>query len=592
MAKRKYDNLKELYDELIATRSEYEPTWLDISRYVGIGVSPEYSHSSQPKGQNRDEYIDDPTAALSTMQAADYLQGIFWGTGEDALALEPADWILQQIDKSTIAPYFKFRSEQLLKNMNHSEAGLNAAFKCYFPDQVSFGTSGVGAFRNSEYVNKREETPYIFRSYGVDNIAIDEGKNGLVNTIFVTYHWRVSRILAEFEDIQDELPKKIKDAAEKKNYNEEFTIIQAIYPREDFQPELKGKRGAKYRCSWFAKDDGRKIFYEEDYRKIPIAIARAIKVRGEIYGRSSGTILINSIKAVNYMFSKTIEILEKMASPSLGTWNNALFGDSALDTSADGLVVFNQAMMGQQQAPVFPIHDVGNPEGIIKVLLPYLNDKIATGFKIDVLLDFSGAKDMTAREAMMRYNIRGRSLSGIMQQQKVEMGEPLVHRCIQLEDDNGLAGVNPHLFKDLADAAKKANNAAVIIPEIVIKAMAEGRQWYKIKWNNELERLSKTQAMERVIQAVNSILLIGSAFPQIVEAVKWYEIWKDVNKYLGVDYIKDEKEFEKLMKEQIEIKKGMLQIEAAKAGAEIGKNTAAGKKNAAEANAVNGGKTA
>jgi hypothetical protein len=592
MSRRKFDNLKGLYDELISARAEYEPIWFDISRYVGISVSPEYTHSRQPKGQERDQYVDDPTAALSVNQAADYLQGIFWGTGEDALSLEPADWVLQRSDRTYLCDYFKFRTDQLLNNMNHSESGLNSAMKCFFPDQVAFGNSGIGAFKNSEFENGREETPYIFRSYGVDNTAIDEGRNGLVEVIFVTHQWRVSRIVSEFEEVFDDLPKVIKEAYANNKLNEEFTIIQAVYPREDFQPHLKGKRGAKYKGSWFMKDDSKKVFFEEDYRKKPIAFARAIKIRGEIWGRSSGTILINSIKAVNYMFSKTVEILEKMASPSLGIWNNSLFGDSALDTSADGLVVFNQAMMGNAQTPVFPIHDVGNPEGIIKVLLPYLNDKIATGFKIDVLLDFSGAKEMTARESMMRYNIRGRSLSGILQQIKIEEGEPLVHRCIQLEDDMGLAGVDPYADEGLAKLAKAANNAKVIIPDIVLQAMKEGRQWYKIKWNNELDRLSKTQAMERVIQAVNAILLIGSAFPTIIEAVKWYDIWRDVNKYLGVDYIKDEKEFEAIIKKQIEMREGMMQIEAMKAGATIGKDTASAKKNAAESKSINSGAAA
>lgn len=591
MAKRKFDNIKELYDELTTARSEYEPLWLDIARFVGISVSPQYTNSRQAKGQSRDEYIDDPSAALAVQQAADYLQGIFWGTGEDALTLEPSDWVLQRADKTLLNDYFKFRTSQLLKNMNHSESGLNAAQKCYFPDQVAFGTSGIGAFKNSEFETGREETPYTFVSYGVDNLAIDEGKNGLVEVIFVTHQWRVSRIVSEFQEAYDNLPKRIREAYEKKDMNQEFKVVQAIYPREEFQPHLKGKKGTKYRGSWFVYDDENRIFFEEDYRKKPAAIARAIKVRGEVYGRSSGTMLINTIKSVNYMFSKVIEILEKMASPALGMFNNATIGDSAFDTSSDGLVVFNQAMQGQAQLPVFPIHEVGNPEGIIKVLLPYLTDKIATGFKTDILLDFASSKEMTARESMMRYNIRGRSLSGILQQQKIEMGEPLVHRCIQIEDDNGLAGVNPN-DTSLVKMAQDANRAQVIIPAVVLQAMEQGKQWYCIKWNNELDRLSKTQAMERVLQAVNSVALIATVFPQIIEAVKWYELWKDVNKYLGVDYIKDAKEFEAIMKKQIEIKEGMMKIEAMKAGAQIGKDTSSSKKNAAEASAVNSGQTA
>ena len=42
-------------------------------------------------------------------------------------------------------------------------------------------------------------------------------------------------------------------------------------------------------------------------------MTRMIKVRGEDYGRSSGTILLSTIGYVNYAFAITGEILEKMA---------------------------------------------------------------------------------------------------------------------------------------------------------------------------------------------------------------------------------------------------------------------------------------
>lgn len=588
--RRKFDNLKELYDELVANRSRYESVWQDIADYVGIQVDPTYQNSRDQYGETKDQYVDDPTAALSVNQAGDYLQGILWGTGDEVVTLEPSEWITQRVPEKTVNKYFQFRTSQLLKNMNHSRSGLNAAMKSYFYDQVAFGTSGIGCFKNPDFFdNQTEECPYTFRPFGVDNIAIDEGKSGLVDILFVTYQWRVNRIVSEFEETYDALPKRIKEAYEKKNYNQEFTIVQGIYPRDNFDPKLKGKRGTKYRASWFMEEDSRKVFFEEDFRTFPAPICRAIKLRGEVYGRSSGSLLLSSIKSVNYMFGKSVEILEKMASPALGTWNNALFGDSVLDTSAEGLVVFNQAMQGNAQVPIFPLQEIGDPTGIIKFLIPYLNEKITTGFKVDVLLDFSSDKDMTARESMLRYSIRGKSLAGILQQQKVEEFEPLIHRAIQVEDDNNLAGINPYKNKELAVLAEQAQNAQVIIPDVILEAMKQKKQWYKIKFNNELDRLTKTQAMERVMQAVNAIMMIGSAFPMIVEGVEWYAIWQDVNKYLGTDYAKSEKEFKEIILKEMKMRQEQAQLAAMKEGSEVGKNVSSGRKNAAEAEQINSG---
>lgn len=587
--KKNSENLKERYDNAISVRSEYESVWQDIADFVGIQVATNYIHSPQQKGDVRDTEINDPTAALAVNQAGDYLQGILWGTGDEVITLEPSDWVLQRAKPQILTKYYDFRTNQLLKNMNHSRSGFNTALKSYFYDQVAFGTSGIGVFKNQEYLEGQEDVPYVFRSYGVDNFAIDEGKNGLVDVVFVVYRWRVNRIVSEFEEVYDTLPDKIKKAFNENNLNEEFSLVHAIFPRKDYHPKYKGKRGAKYKGAWFLEDDESKVFFEEDYRTLPIGVCRAIKLRGEIYGRSSGSLLISSIKSADYILGKTIEILEKMASPSLGIWNNALFGDSVLDTSADGVVTFNQSLMGGSQVPVFPIHDIGDPTGIIKFLLPYLNEKIATGFKIDILLDFSSAKDMTATESMQRYNIRGKSLGGILQQQKIEMFEVVIHRCVQLEDDMNLAGVNPTQEKDLARIVEAAGNAQIIVPDAVAQAMKEGKQWYKIKFNNELDRLSKTQAMERVIQSVNAIMMIGQAFPKIVDAVEWYKIWADVNKYLGVDYIKDEEEFKAILIKQMEMQQGAMQMQAMQVGAETGKNIAQGKKHAAEAKQIDGG---
>jgi hypothetical protein len=591
MANQNFSSLRDWYTRLKTKADENRSLWDDIANLVGIRVDPDYKYTvNHTEGDKLDQLVDDPTAALSVNQAGDYLLGLVWGSGDDVIDLEPTDDILQLTDEATVAEYYRYATKSLLSQMNHSNAGLSTALKPYMYDQVAFGTSGVGAYLNDSF--NVEGNALIFRNYGIDNMVIDEGKNGLINVVFVTYNWRPNRVVSEFaytggkfdQEKFDRLPQVIKDNFETGNVNDESTIIQAVFPRDDFDPRLAGKRGARYKGAWFLDGEEEHIFLEEDYEQLPIAVARAIKIRGEVYGRSSGSLLISTIKSVNYMVGKTIAILEKMEDPALGTWNNAVFGDTVIDTSSGGLVVFNDSVSKQGGPPVFNLHDVGDPSGVIQFLIPYLNEKITTGFKVDLLLDFNSAKDMTATESLQRFVIRGKSLAGLLQQQKIELLERLINRCVSLLDMMNLVGIDPTEMVDAAEKLRQADRADVIIPDAVLKVKKSGRPWYKIRFNNELEKLSRTQALENIIKVLNVISAMGAMFPTIVQGVEWFQMWKDVNDYLGTDYAIDEKEFKAMVERDMKLREQAIQLEAAQSASQTGKNVAQAQQDGAEAN--------
>lgn len=595
-----FDTIHKRYTALKTEREKYKPLWDTISKYVGIAVDPDYTwvNNQGKKDQQLDEYIDDPTAAISVNQAGDYLIGIMWGTGDNAFKLVPSRYVLERDSLSNVEPFYDFASDQTLYHMNHSDAGFNNAIRTYAYDQVAFGTSGVGAFRNKDFINKTADNAFIFRQYGVDNICIDEGKNGMVEHVYATYQWRVNRIVGEFcmadgqvdENALSKLPREIRECWRKGDLNQEFTLVFGMFPRQDFDPKLKGKRGARYRGVWFMdKANDNKIFFEEDFAVKPIAVARMIKVRGETWGRSSGTMLISTIRAVNFMLATSIEIVEKMANPSLGIFNNAIFGDGVLDTSPNGLTVFNQALMGNNNTPAFPLFDVGDPSKLVQLIIPYLNEKVATAFKIDTLLDFASAKDMTATESMQRYAIRGKSLAGMLQQQKVELLEQLSKRCVSILWDMGELGVNPRTMQDAARRLKGLNKTERIIPESVIDVAESGRPWYEIKFNNELEKMTRTEAIQALVQVIQAVTGIASLFPQIIEAVDWYKLLKDVNSNLDANnqILLSETAFKKKLADIANQQRAAVAAQMGQAGAQIQKDVAQGNKANAEArNAV------
>lgn len=588
-------NIYQLFTACKTEREQYTSLWQDIQNFVGIQVDVNYTKNpvSATKSRQLDEYIDDPTAATSVNQQGDYICGLMWGNGANVFDIRPSRYVTELVEAADVEDFYAFATDQTLYHMNHPDAGYTSALQPYAYDQAAFGTSGIGIFPNQAFKRRTEENALIARNYGPDNLAVDEGKNGMIEIVFATYQWKVNRIVGEFcmrggkldPKRFAKLPKAIKDAYNNNNFNTVFTIVFGFFPRDDYDPKFEGTRGTRYRGVWFMDDPKDcKPFFEESFSEKPIPVTRQIKVRGEVWGRSSGTMLLSTIRSVNFMLSCTIEIIEKMGNPALGITSNAIFGDSVLDTSPNGLTVFN-SLLANGQAPTFPIHDVGDPSGIVKFILPYLNEKITTAFKVDALLDFNNAKEMTAREALQRYAIRGQALSGMLGRQKNERLVPDVRRAISILYEMGELGVDPTVDPKRANALIKRNLAGRVIPEAVLQVIKSGRPWYELTFNNELEKLTRTETVQNLVQVLNAITAISAVFPDIIHAVDWYKLLKDINDNLDYNnqILISDKEFKKVMAQISADKRAAMMLQAGQAGAATMKDAAQANKNNAEA---------
>lgn len=594
-------NVHELWTTIKTNGDRYKPVWDDISKYVGIGVEPNniWAHNPARASQQLDQFIDDPTSAICVNQAGDYLIGIMWGTGDGVVNVKPSRYVLEYASLTEVQDWYSFVSDQLLYHMNHADAGFHTALTPYAYDQFSFGTSGIGCFPNKGFINRIDDNALVFRQYGIDATRIEEGKSGVPEIVGTIYRWGCNRIVAEFASnngamdntMFGKLPQRIQQAYNNMDLNQQFDLVFLVFPRNDFNPQMAGKRGARYRGCWFLQGDSdNQIFYEEDFQERPIAMARQVKLRNEVYGRASGTMLLSSIRSVNYIVGNVIEVLEKMANPALGMFNNALFGDAALDTSAQGLTIFNMALATGQQPPIFPLHDVGDPSGIIKFLIPYLNEKITTAFKVDALLDFNNGSTMSATESLQRYAIRGKSLASMLQRQKVELLEPTAKRALSILHNMGELGIDAKASAAHAAALIKTGKQARVVPDAVSKCIAAGRPWFEFKWNNELEKLTRTQAVQNLVQVLQTITAIAAVYPDIIEAVDWYKLLSEINDNLDYNnqVLLSEKDFKAKIAQIAKQRQTAMAAQSAQAGAAAGVDMANANKTNKEAQNVPG----
>jgi hypothetical protein len=221
------------------------------------------------------------------------------------------------------------------------------------------------------------------------------------------------------------------------------------------------------------------------------------------------------------------------------------------------------------------MQDVGDISHIVQWLVPYLNEKVATAFKIDILLDFSAGSDMTATEAMQRYSIRGRSISGMIMQQKMELFDPLLKRCISVCFDKGVLGLDP--IKDAKEIAELMERGIRdrTIPDAVLECIKEGKSWYKIKFNNEVDRLGKTERVDDLMKLTNMASILMQLNPQIASAINWYQLLADVTESLGLQKnIFSETEFKKQVAAQAQQQQAMIEAQQGLAQSQMNKNNA------------------
>lgn len=579
MSKKELESLIKKYDDLKAVKSKYTSLWDDISKYVSIYTQDSDLTNQGSEAEQIDVELNDATAMISATQSADSLFGIIWGENSNVFELKPSDELIQEIgDNSTaVNNWFEYATKRLLSDINHSKANFSGSKQSEIFEKITLGTSAIGCFLNEGYLNGRSNNPLEFRSYSIKSLTIDEGSNGIIDTVFLDFRWRVNRIVKTFcmgeggvdKEKLNNLPKDIISAWERDDVNKEFDIVCGIMPQDSFKKGVEGKMGSEYIAIWFTKSPKHQ-FAIEYHKKMPVIVSRSIVLSGEVYGRGYGTSLIGSIKTLNYIMGDALEALEKSVRSSMGVIQGGLLGDNVIDMSAGTVNVFKDT---GGKTPIFPISDVKDVSALVNFLIPYLKEQITTAFKTDVLLDFNSSKQMTATESNQRMLLRSQSLKGLLTKEKNESLLPLIDTAISLELQAGRLG-----FKSVEEEEKvfliSKNLENTIIPMEVLSFMKTGREWYKVVFKNELAKLESTDKLNSITQLLQYLEAIVNLNPQMAQAIKPQEILSDINNILNnpSDYLLTKKEYSDMISAMQEKAATQSGVETAEKISNVSKN--------------------
>ena len=592
----------ERFRELKTERNRYIDRWRDVQNYVAITneINTEFEDNKQPNEQ-KDIFINDSTAFTSVNQAGDYLAGILWNL--NAVTLEPSKYIKDKAQGTDLSAFYKKATEIFLEQMNSSDAGFQSILKSYCYEQFSYGTSGIGTFKSKEFENGQSECCLSFKPFGVWNSCIDEGTNNKIDVIYTVYHWRLNQIIEEFcyedgefsEELLSNLPDELKRAVEGNKYNQKFKLVYGVLPNNSYVMGKRGKNGARYKGYWFIENSQSKVFKVDYYKKLPIAMCRAIRANNQIYGESAGTLSISIIKMLNYILGNTVDNIEKTTDPALGIISGALVAGNVINRSANAVNTFNAQAVANGQTPIFPLAQAGDISAVVNFLIPELKKCIINNFKIDQLLDFNNQTEMTATESSYRMSIRGKSISGLLTQEKSEAIEPTCHRAISVILDCGLFGKTydevmnlPEITEEQIAYKQRLLNEGDFIPQIVSDAMKDNKIWYKLKYNGELEKLLNAEVYEaigRFLQYLNAVLQIKPELIHAINAYEFLDLLKSVSNLVNDNLIKNKYEYEELLAKMQEEAAAQAEQQAMLNQSQVAKNLASAGKDSAIANA-------
>ncbi len=588
------------FKELKTERTKYIPRWKEVEYYVAISneINSEFEDNKQPQEQ-KDIFINDPTAFICTNQAGDYLAGILWNL--NAITLEPSKYIIEESGGTDLSDFYKKATEVVLEQMNATDAGFQSILKSYCYEQFSFATSGIGTFKSKEFENGQSDCCLTFKPYGVWNSCIDEGANNKIDVIYTVYHWRLNQIIEEFCITDGEidiekvkgLPEEIQRSYEQKRFNDKFKLVYGILPNNLYEMGKRGKMGARYKGYWFL-DNGKDGIFKVDYFKIlPVAMCRAIRVNNQVYGESSGTLAISSIKMLNHIAGNTVDNIEKTTDAPLGVISGALVAGNVINRSAASVTMFNAQATANGSQPIFPISQAGDISAVVNFLIPELKKNITNIFKIDQLLDFNNQTQMTATESSYRMSIRGKSINGLLSQQKAECIEPVCHRAISIIQDSGLFGVNldelPESTPEEIIYKKLVEKQGNTIPPVIAAAMKDGKRWYNLKFNGELEKLSNAEIYEAIGQFLQYFQALLQIKPELVNAVNDYEfleLLKSVSNLVNDKLIKSKYQYEEIIQQLEEAQAQQAEQQAMLSQSEAVRNMAVAGKEGAIANSI------
>jgi hypothetical protein len=185
-----------------------------------------------------------------------------------------------------------------------------------YGDGGDFGT-GVGI------IDKHPTDLFNAKVFSPGQYCIDVNEAGDIDTIYMKYKETAINIMARWgrDDGKKRVSSKVKEAYDKGNYNDKFTLVQIIEPNQVFdeaRKDWRGKPWVKFIFEESEKEDGEDKYLElSGYEEWPGFNLRWEIASGNIWGWGPGLLALGDSAALQTVEFRDAQAIEKAVKPSL-----------------------------------------------------------------------------------------------------------------------------------------------------------------------------------------------------------------------------------------------------------------------------------
>lgn len=499
------NEIAQIREKIIKDKDLWKAQFRTVGEFVHMLKQEFDSEVSDGSFLTRD--IQDMTAPEANLTFAGAMVGSLWPNGAKSFKMMPPEGM---DDTSEVVKYFEAINRIKNDAMDDPRAGLENAVGEYMNDQGSLGTSGI----MTEVGDKSEELELSYKAYGVQRMAIAEGKSGFVDTVVLDLKWSAKRLVQEYgkENVSQKVLEKLKSDPNIDDIR--FSIL--IMPRKLEKISKDNSKEMPF-MSIHWEHQTKKLLKESGFLEFPMSVGRITKLHSETYGRSPAMNALPAILRLNYMAGLMMTAAEKKLNPPLGVLNGALNAGGVLDTSAKAINVLKTDVRSGNVPPVFPIQDVGDIQEAL-LTVQDLREQVTKAFKLDKLLDFNNQTQMTATETSIRDRIRSTALGSMFSRQYIELFIPLIERSVNVILRNNKLGLIQGSREH--QLALSVGQEPLVIPDAVREAMAKGDNWYRIEFFTPASRLMKAEQKNGIIETWQIAGQIAQFKPEVLNGLK------------------------------------------------------------------------
>lgn len=289
------------FEELKNERIKFQPRWTEAQEFVDSAILDWNTLGTVPKAPNR--YSSLPCNYLNVLV-----------NGLVGYSISPnIVWFKLSLQDQTalnlygVKDWLETCEEIMLAKFNASNLYTQAAK--FISDAAVIGH---GVMLIDEDI-KQQRLRYT--KLPANEIYLDINEYGEVDTVYRRYNMTVRNCISFFGE--DKVDTKVReDYKDPKKWNNPVEIIQAVFPRQDYNPEYKDATNKPVAVFWI-DNTNHKIIDESGYDDIPYAVFYWDRYPGFAYGSSPAQNAICDIKGLNIAKKTSWTIAQTSAEPPM-----------------------------------------------------------------------------------------------------------------------------------------------------------------------------------------------------------------------------------------------------------------------------------